>query len=610
MSHIQITHTTQKIDQEVTLFGWIQTIRNHGKLSFIDLRDRTGVIQCVWDQTAKGLHPESVIKVQGKILKRQQELINDDLGTGKIELQISSLEVLNAAVAELPIPVKGDGLEINEEKRLEYRYLDLRRQRMRQTLELRSRFFAELRKVLESENFTEVETPMLTQSTREGSRDFLVPARLQPGKFYALPQSPQQYKQLLMTAGIEKYFQFARCIRDEDLRADRGFEFTQLDMEMSFVDRDQVLQTVENLVIKSVTAVGGKIKQQPFPVVSYNEAISKYGEDRFDLRTPEDKEQGVLAFAWVVNFPMFKKVDTQDAAEVRDGKSGVTFMHNPFCSPIPEHLEQHMAGTNPETITALQYDLVCNGYEVAGGSIRAHKPEVLEQTFKIMGYSDSEIEKGIGHMLRAFETGTPPHGGIALGLDRLVMLLSNQTSLKETIAFPMTKSGNTAVMQAPSPVSEQQLAELSIKSSAQMTASEKMYQVFESAAIGFEVQVTTDSEDFSTIKTLLLQSKKTKQRWQVVIPADKKLDTTAVSDITGHRMEFVSLDTLQAEYGVALGAVPALPIYDLPVIIDSQCLELEEVLLQGGTKASKIKLTSADFGKVWVNPTIAEVSSD
>jgi len=333
---------------------------------------------------------------------------------------------------------------------------------MQQILRMRSQFSNALRQDLLEQDFVEIETPILTKSTKEGARDFLVPSRFQPGKFYALPQSPQQYKQLLMTAGFEKYFQLARCIRDEDLRADRGFEFTQLDLEMSFVNQQQVMDAVEAVVKKAVKQVGGKLQQPEFPVINYDEAIEKYGEDKFDLRSEQEKKDNVLAFAWVVNFPFFKAVDKKDAAEVRDSKSGWTFTHNPFSQPKPEDLEDHLNQKNIDQIVTTQYDLVCNGYEVGGGSIRAHDPQVLRATFKIMGYSDAETEESVGHMLKAFELGTPPHGGIALGMDRLVMLLANEESLKETVAFPMTSTGRTAVMDAPNKVEEEQLAELGL----------------------------------------------------------------------------------------------------------------------------------------------------
>ena len=457
-----IAQTVKKVGETVKLQGWVATKRDHGKLTFIDLRDRTAQVQCVGFQKMGELTTESVIEIIGEVKQRPERMVNPDMLTGSVEVDVQEYRVLNPA-KELPIQVEGDGKEISEEVRLKYRYLDLRRERMHKIVELRSAFFKDLRDELYGRDFVEVETPMLTKSTKEGARDFVVPSRFQPGKFYALPQSPQQYKQLLMTAGVERYFQFARCIRDEDLRADRGFEFTQLDLEMSFVTRDDVMQTVEEIVKGALSKAGATLKDQTFPIIDYKEAIEKYGEDRFDMRTKEEKEQGVLAFAWVVNFPFFKKVDKADVAEVRDGKSGWTFTHNPFSSPLPEHEQWLLEGTNIDQILTTQYDLVCNGYEVGGGSIRAHRPEMLQSTFRIMGYTDEQIEDSVGHMLEAFRVGTPPHGGIALGLDRWIMLLSGETSLKETLAFPMTSSGRTAVMDAPSAISPEQLKELGLK---------------------------------------------------------------------------------------------------------------------------------------------------
>jgi len=454
--------TPQLVGQTITLMGWVHNKRDHGKLTFIDFRDHTGIIQCIAQGMMSELTNESVVEVTGVVQARPEKLVNPNLPTGSVELSVTEYKVLNLA-KDLPIQVKDDGLNEDEQVRLRYRYLDLRRERMRKILRLRSEFYEAWRSALAEYDFVEVETPMLTKSTKEGARDFIVPSRFQPGKFYALPQSPQQYKQLLMTAGVERYFQFARCIRDEDLRADRGFEFTQLDLEMSFVDREDVMKILEDMTIKAVEQAGGKIKTKPFPVYDYQEAIKQFGADKFDLRTEEDKQNGVLAFAWVINFPFFKKVDKKDAAEVRDSQSGWTFTHNPFSQPLPDHIDDHLAKQNIEQILTSQYDLVCNGFEVGGGSIRAHQPEVLRTTFEIMGYSNEQIEASVGHMLEAFELGTPPHGGIAYGLDRLVMLLAGEDSIKETIAFPMTSTGRTAVMDAPAEVSEEQLKELGLK---------------------------------------------------------------------------------------------------------------------------------------------------
>lgn len=461
MKRTLVLEALQHVGETITLQGWVDTKRDHGKLTFIDLRDRTGKVQCVGYQKMGELTTESVVELVGVVKQRPERMVNKDIPTGTIEVDVQEYTILNKAV-ELPIQVEGDGREINEESRLRFRYLDLRRERMQQNIRLRSAFTKAISDALYQRDFVNIETPMLTKSTKEGARDFIVPARLQPGKFYALPQSPQQYKQLLMTSGFERYFQIARCFRDEDLRADRGFELTQVDLEMSFVQREDVMNTVEDVVKEAVKTVGGKLQHEQFPVITYQDAMEKYGADRFDLRSDEEKKDGTLAFAWVVDFPFFKKVDKSDAAEVMDGKSGWTFTHNPFSTPIPEHVEWHMNGENIDQIVTAQYDLVCNGYEVGGGSVRAHTPELLTQTFKIMGYSDEEIQEGVGHMLEAFKVGTPPHGGIALGLDRMIMVLTGETSMKESVAFPMTSSGRTAIMDAPSEVSEEQLKEANL----------------------------------------------------------------------------------------------------------------------------------------------------
>jgi aspartyl-tRNA synthetase len=423
-----------------------------GKITFIDLSDNDATIQCVYFSKGNEVSRNDYLEIIGFIKKRSEKNFNSNEILGEIELDVESVTKLSKST-NMPIPTDTDGYEVNEDTRLRYRYLDLRRERLNRNLRLRSRLVHQLRQYLIEKDFIEVETPYLTKATMEGARNFIVPSRLNKGSYYALPQSPQQYKQLLMCSDINRYFQFAKCFRDEDLRADRGFEFTQLDLEMSYVKEADVMGTIEGMIKESLKQFDCELRldgEGNFPVFDYKDAIKKFGADKFDLRQGKDKDNSkVLAFAWVVRFPFFKKVDKLDEAEVMDGKSGWTFTHNPFSRPIDECVDDHMNGKNIGGIYTTQYDLVCNGYEIGGGSIRAHTPEMLKATYKIMGYTDEEIEALVGHMIEAFESGCPPHGGIALGMDRLSMLIAGEKSLKEVIAFPMTASGKTAVMDAP-----------------------------------------------------------------------------------------------------------------------------------------------------------------
>ncbi len=454
-----ISDIIKKSGEKVELMGWVAVRRDHGKLIFIDLRDRSGICQVVFlggnkalYEKASQLRSEWVVKITGQVNARPEKLVNPNLATGAFEVLAEDLEVLNES-ENPPFPLDTDGHDISEEVRLKYRYLDLRRPRVQRNIKLRSELVDRARQFLFSRGFTEIETPYFTSTTPEGSRDFVVPSRLYPGKFFALPQSPQQYKQLLMAAGFERYFQIARCFRDEDLRADRGFEHTQIDMEMSFADRDEVMALDEEMITTICEAMGYKLKEKPFPRITYEEAIKKYGADKFDMRTEEDKANGVLAFAWVIDFPFFEK----------DKAGKWTFTHNPFSMPAPEHLEWHLKGENTEKIVTQQYDLVCNGYETGGGSIRAHRPDILKATFRTMGYSDERIEKEFGHMLKAFSYGAPPHGGLAHGIERLMMILTGEPWLREVQAFPQTSSGHTSVMDAPSEISKDQLKELGLE---------------------------------------------------------------------------------------------------------------------------------------------------
>lgn len=446
------------VGETVSISGWVDVRRDQGKMVFFDFRDRSGLVQGVVlpgspaIEVAKEVRNEYVVRIEGVVNKRPEKNVQADRQNGSIELEIRAIEILNPSDA-MPFDISNDTSVIDESVRAEYRYLDLRSKRMQKNIKLRSEFVRRCREYFFSKDFTEIETPLLTESTPEGSRDFVVPSRLNPGKFYALPQSPQQYKQLLMTAGFERYFQIARAVRDEDLRADRGFEHTQVDVEMSFVTMEDVMATIEEMMTTVVEGMGYTVKQKPFPRISYKEAVEKYGADKFDMRTEEDKKNGVLAYAWVVNFPFFEKTD----------EGGWTFTHNPFSMPIQEHIDWLMKGEHVDEILTTQYDLVCNGFEAGGGSIRAHKPEILEAAYKVMGFSTEELEERIGHMLKAFRYGTPPHGGIALGVERIIMNLTGETYLREVQAFPMTRGGQTSVMKAPKPLTDKQLRELGLK---------------------------------------------------------------------------------------------------------------------------------------------------
>lgn len=459
MQRTSIVDIKDLAGQEVDLYGWVHNRRDHGKLIFIDLRDRSGLCQVVFTpktpnyEEAGQLRSEWVVHIKGKINERPEKMVNAEIPTGKVEVEPVKLEILNKSETP-PFPVDSDGLEIGEEHRMKYRYLDLRRERMTKNMMMRHKTIKLIRDHLDEKGFFEIETPVLTKSTPEGARDYVVPSRLYNGKFYALPQSPQQYKQLLMVAGQEKYFQIARCFRDEDTRGDRQPEFTQLDLEMSFVEREDVMQLNEQLLIKIVKELypEKKIQEIPFPRLSYAEAMEKYGSDRPDIRKDKN-DLNLLAFCWVIDFPFFEKTE----------EGGWTFTHNPFSAAKPEFHQDLLAGKNIEGILTSQYDVVLNGSEIGGGSIRNHTPEGLRAVFRIMGFSDDRIDNNFGHMLEAFSFGAPPHGGIAWGLDRLVTILNDQPNIREVIAFPKTGDARDLMMESPSELEPKQLKELHLK---------------------------------------------------------------------------------------------------------------------------------------------------
>ena len=449
---ITAIQTTENVGQNVTVNGWVHSVRDMGKMAFIDLRDHTSLLQVVIKSgDLPKLSVETVISATGEVKERGERFVNDKLATGTVELKADTIEVLNDA-ADLPFEVKKDTRDINEELRLKYRYLDLRSERMHDNIVLRHKVMHFIRNYLTEQDFVEVETPMLNNGTPEGAREFLVPSRIHEGKFYVLPQSPQQFKQLLMVAGFGRYFQIARCLRDEDQRGDRQPEFTQIDMELSFVEQEDILAVNERMLIELVKRVAPEkhITQTPFPRMTYAEAMERCGTDKPDLRKNKD-DPDELAFCWVTDFPMF---------ETEPSTGNLVAMHHPFTAPKAEDVEQ--LKDDPLKVKADAYDIALNGYEIGGGSVRISSTDLQHQIFEVLGLDEAEIAERFGHMLEAFTYGVPPHGGLAYGFDRLVMLLANEPNIREVMAFPKTGDARDPLTGAPSEVSNAKLREAHI----------------------------------------------------------------------------------------------------------------------------------------------------
>jgi len=458
MQRTFIKNLSEKKGEEVVIKGWIHVYRNKGKIVFLDFRDMSGIVQGVVLKDSPAMpvaqvcKNEWVVEVHGSVNERPENMKKPDVVNGDIELEVKKIIILNKAETP-PFDVSSDTKDINRELRFKYRYLDLRSERMKKNLRMRNNIISFFREYMHENNFVEIETPMLMKDTPEGSREYIVPSRAQPGQFYALPQSPQQFKQLCMVAGFERYFQVARCMRDEDLRGDRQPEFTQLDYEMSFVTQEDILQYTEEMFIKMVKKLypEKKFQQIPFPRMTYAEVMEKYGSDKPDIR--KDKEDpNLLAFLWVLDFPMFETMENGD----------LQAQHHPFCSVHPEDKDKFMKGEDIMSIRANAYDLVLNGFELSSGSIRIHERAEQEQVFNLLGISKEKQQERFGHMLEAFTYGAPPHGGFAPGIDRIAMIMQNEPNITEVIAFPKTRDAKDLMMGAPANVAKAQLDELGL----------------------------------------------------------------------------------------------------------------------------------------------------
>lgn len=613
--------TVGKIGEEVKLQGWVHARRDHGKIMFLDLRDRAGLVQLVSTKELADVHNEDVIEVVGLVKKRPESMINEKIASGTVEIEVKKIEILSKA-KELPFPIDTEGYDINEEIRSKYRYLDLRRPRMARNIRVRSKVVAFIRNFLLTQDFVEIETPILTKTTPEGARDFLVPSRLQQGKFYALPQSPQQYKQLLMVAGFERYFQIARCFRDEDPRRDRAYgEFTQLDLEMSFVTQEDILALTEELFSTLVKTIFPEkhISQSPWPRLSHKEVMDKYGTDKPDLRK-DKKDPNELAFSWTIDFPLFTEQSEKDFF-FGSGKAKFAPSHHMFTAPHPDDIE--LLDTDPMRVRGLQHDLVLNGFEVGGGSIRIHQAEIQEKIFDLIGFTEDQ-KKDFSHMLTAFTYGVPPHGGIAPGIDRFVMTVLGETSVREVIAYPTSASGTTSVMDAPSAASKEQLIELGISGVGKTRGGDELYEQIIAMLQGnhivydaYEHTAVKTSEEAAKIrntplhagaKALILFADN--KPIMITLPADLKVDTKVFKEIYGVRdLRMATPDEVQKVTGITIGAVPPFGhLFNIPLYMEKGMQDNEKIFFNAGLHTKSVSMGEKDFEKV-AHPIVGTFAS-
>lgn len=606
--------TSKLVDKEVILQGWVSGRRTHGKIIFLDLRDRSGTVQLVLSKEIADARPEDVIEVKGIVRTRPAAMVNPKLKTGTLEVEVQLLTVISKA-RELPFPIDTDGYEINEEVRTKYRYLDLRRPRMARNIRMRSKAVAFIRNFLLRQDFVEIETPILTKTTPEGARDFLVPSRLQQGKFYALPQSPQQYKQLFMVAGFERYFQIARCFRDEDPRKDRAYgEFTQLDLEMSFVTQEDILELTETLFSSLVKDLFPEkhITKTPWPRLSHKAAMEKYGTDKPDLRVDKN-DPNELAFSWTIDFPLFTQQSDADFFH-GSGKAKFAPSHHMFTAPHPEDIA--LLDTDPMKVRGLQHDLVLNGFEVGGGSIRIHQREVQSKVFDLIGFTEKQKHE-FSHMLTAFSYGVPPHGGIAPGIDRFMMAVLGEPSVREVMAYPTSASGQISVMDAPSEATSDQLTELGIGILGKLGASlesrpvyDRIIEELQKNGVSFEpyehAAVKTSEEAAAIRNTPLSQGAKAlvlyadKKPILVTVPGDRKLDTKEFRKQFGVKdLRMATPEEVIAVTGVEIGAVPPFGhIFGVSYYMDIALRDGEHVSFNAGSRTKSIRMKENDFEKV------------